>query len=66
MEPTKQAVLAMKENLDKAGIVNQEAALRQAAGQVFYNASAYTLRDLKSRAKQQQPKADFEAYTSQR
>ena len=62
LEPTKQAVLAMKENLDKAGIVNQEAALRQAAGQAFYNSSPFTLRDLKSRAKQQQLKADFEAY----
>ena len=62
LEPTKQAVLAMKENLDKAGIVNQEAALRQAAGQAFFNSSPFTLRDLKSRAKQQQLKADFEAY----
>lgn len=62
LEPTKQAVLAMKENLDKAGIVNQDAALRQAAGQAFYNASPFTLRDLKARAKQQQLKADFEAY----
>src|SRR5271166_6262395 len=29
LEPTKQAVLAMKRNLDAAGIANQEAALRQ-------------------------------------
>ena len=62
LEPTKQDVLAMKSHLDKAGIVNQEAALRQSAGQAFYNASPFTLRDLKSRAKQQQLKADFEAY----
>ncbi|MDD4127361.1 MAG: class I SAM-dependent DNA methyltransferase [Methanomicrobium sp.] len=62
LEPTKQAVLDMKSSLDKAGIVNQEEALRQAAGQAFYNTSKFTLRDLKSRASQQQLKADFEAY----
>jgi type I restriction enzyme M protein len=62
LEPTKDAVRKMKENLDAAGITNQEAALCQAAGQPFYNSSQFTLRDLKARAKQQQLKADFEAY----
>ncbi len=62
LEPTKQAVLEMKARLDKAGITNQDAALRQAAGQAFYNMSPYTLRDLKARARQQQLKADFEVY----
>src|SRR5215218_8274026 len=62
LEPTKQAVLEMKEALDKAGIVNQDPALRQAAGQAFYNTSRFTLRDLRARASQQQLKADFEAY----
>jgi type I restriction enzyme M protein len=62
LEPTKRAVLDMKERLDKAGITNQEAALRQASGQAFYNASPFTLRDLKARSKQQKLKADFEAY----
>jgi type I restriction enzyme M protein len=62
LEPTKQAVLDMKANLDKAGITNQDAALRQAAGQAFYNTSKFTLRDLRSRASQQQLRADFEAY----
>ena len=37
----------MKTSLDKAKIVNQDAALRQAAGQAFYNTSKFTLRDLK-------------------
>ncbi len=60
LEPTKQAVLDMKVNLDKAGITNQDAALRQASGQAFYNTSKFTLRDLRS--SQQQLKADFEAY----
>ena len=62
LEPTKQAVLDMKASLDQAGITNQDQALRQAAGQAFYNTSRFTLRDLKARASQQQLKADFEAY----
>lgn len=62
LEPTKDAVLAMKKQLDEAGVANQHAALCQAAGEAFYNVSPFTLRDLKNRAKQQQLKADFEAY----
>ncbi|MCL4687194.1 MAG: type I restriction-modification system subunit M [Burkholderiales bacterium] len=62
LEPTKPAVLDMKASLDKAKITNQDQALRQAAGQAFYNTSKFTLRDLKARASQQQLKADFEAY----
>ncbi|MGE5481315.1 MAG: type I restriction-modification system subunit M [Bacteroidota bacterium] len=62
LEPTKQAVLDLKASLDKAGIVNQDAALRQASGQAFYNTSKFTMRDLRARASQQQLRADFEAY----
>jgi type I restriction enzyme M protein len=62
LEPTKAAVLSMKENLDKAGITNQDAALRQAAEQAFYNTSRFSLRDLRNRASQSQLKADFEAF----
>jgi len=62
LEPTKQAVIEQKALLDKAGIVHQDAALRQAAGQAFYNTSKFNMRDLKARASQQQLKADFEAY----
>ena len=62
LEPTKKDVLNMKEMLDKAKITNQDMALRQAAGQPFYNTSKFTLRDLRSRASQQQLKIDFEAY----
>ena len=54
LEATKQAVLEMKANLDAAGIVNQEVALRQAAGQAFYNTSKFTLRDLRNCGSQQQ------------
>jgi type I restriction enzyme M protein len=62
LEPTKAAVLEMKATLDKAAIVHQDQALRQAAGQAFYNTSRFTLRDLRARASQAQLKADFEAY----
>ncbi|MBE9197287.1 SAM-dependent DNA methyltransferase, partial [Synechocystis sp. LEGE 06083] len=62
LEPSKEKVLGMKSQLDAAGIANQHAALCQASGEAFYNVSPFTLRDLKNRAKQQQLKADFEAY----
>jgi type I restriction enzyme M protein len=62
LEPTKQAVLDTKQMLDAAGITEQRAALAEAAGQAFYNTSRFTLRDLKSRASQQQLLADFENY----
>ena len=62
LEDTKQAVLAMKETLDEAGLIDQDEPLRQAAGQAFYNTSKFTLRDLRARASRQQLKADFEAY----
>ena len=52
----------MKKQLDAAGITNQDAALRQTAGQAFYNTSPFMLRDLKARPKAQQLKVDFEAY----
>ena len=62
LEPTKKAVLDMKASLDRAGIANQDAALRQASGQAFYNASPFTLRDLRACATRQQLRSDFEAY----
>ncbi len=62
LEGSKQAVLDMKATLDGAGVVEQDPALRQAAGQAFYNTSKFTMRGLKSRANRQQLKADFEAY----
>src|SRR5215211_7070746 len=58
LESNKQAVLAMKQTLDGAGITNQDAPLRQAAGQAFYNTSSFRLRDLRSRPRAQQLKAD--------
>ena len=62
LEPTKDAVLRMKTQLDKAGITNQDAALQTASGEAFYNTSPFRLRDLASRGRQQQLRADFEAY----
>ena len=62
LEPTKEAVLRMKAQLDEAGITNQDRALRQAAGEAFYNTSPFRLRDLRSIGKQQQLRANFEAY----
>ena len=62
LEGSKQAVLDMKATLDGAGVVEQDAALRQAAGQAFYNTSRFTLRDLQARASRQQLTADFQTY----
>lgn len=62
LEPVKDNVRAMKAQLDDAGVIEQDAALRQAAGQAFYNTSPFTMRDLRNRASQAQLKDDFEAY----
>ncbi len=62
LETTKEAVLQMKKALDAAGVIEQTAGLCSAAGQAFCNSSPFVLRDLKSRAKNQQLKADFIAY----
>jgi type I restriction enzyme M protein len=62
LEGTKEEVLKMKKMLDEAGVLEQTSALCDASGQVFYNSSPFVLKDLKSRAKGQQLKADFIAY----
>ena len=62
LEDSKQNVLDMKAVLDQADVVEQKSALRQAAGQAFYNTSQFTLRDLRARASRQQLTADFQAY----
>ena len=61
LEPTQQAILKLKTTLDEQGIVHQDQALRQAAGQAFYNTSLFTLRDLRARAGRQKLDADFAA-----
>ena len=62
LEPTKDAVLSMKERLDESGITNQDAALCQASGEAFYNTSQFRLRDLTAAGRQQQLRSDFENY----
>ena len=62
LEPTKKTVLDRKAKLDAFGIVNQDAALRQASKQAFYNTSKFTLHDLRARASRQQLRDDFEDY----
>ena len=62
LEPTKEAVLHRKAQLDDAGITNQDLWLRQESGEAFYNTSPFRLRDLRSIGRQQQLRADFEAY----
>ncbi|MBK5929904.1 type I restriction-modification system subunit M [Halochromatium salexigens] len=62
LEPTKDAVLKLSDQLDQAGVANKHAALRAASGQAFYNGSPFRLRDLRARGNPQQLKADFEAY----
>lgn len=62
LEGSKDKVLKTKKMLDNAGILNQTEALCYAAGQSFCNASPFKLKDLTSRAKQQQLKVDFTLY----
>ena len=62
LEGSKQAVLDMKTTLDDAGVIEQDATLRQIAGQAFYNTSKFTLSDLRARANRQQLEADFRAW----
>lgn len=62
LEPTKTKVLEAQKLIERSGIVHAEGALLAASGQAFYNKSPYTLADLRSRARQQQLRADFEAY----
>ena len=50
------------QTLDAAGVANQDAALRQVAGQAFHNTSEFTLSDLRARAGRQQLRADFVDY----
>ena len=62
LEESKKAVLDMKATLDAEDIVEQDLALRQVAGQAFYNTSKFTLRDLRARANRQQLTADFRTW----
>ena len=62
LEPTQDAVLAMKKTLDQAGIVDQDAPLRDAAKQDFYNTSGFTLKALRHATNATRLRQNFEAY----
>ena len=62
LEPTKQQVIDLKKRLDEADIADQTGPMQQAAGQQFYNASPFTLRDLRNATSQQQLRDNFNAY----
>lgn len=60
--PTRDAVMAMKEILDEAGIADQDAPLRDAAKQDFYNTSGFSLQDLRHVSNSTRLRQNFEAY----
>ena len=62
LAPTQDAVLAMKKTLDQAGIVDQDAPLRDAAKQDFYNTSGFTLKTLRAATNATRLRQNFEAY----
>ncbi|MBN3218274.1 type I restriction-modification system subunit M [Pectobacterium polaris] len=62
LESTKEAVLERKRFLDAHEVVEQDGALRMAAGQAFYNVSDFTLTKLKASAAGQRLRDDFIAY----
>ena len=62
LEPTKDAVLRMQAQLDDKGITNKDAALRNTAGQAFYNSSEFTLRSLRSAVQATRLRHNFEVY----
>ena len=62
LEPSKQKVMDLKKVLDDAGIIEQDQALRQEAGQAFWNTSPFTMRELRGRSSQARLQQDFLAY----
>lgn len=62
LAPTRDAVMSMKKMLDEEGIGDQEAPLRNAANQDFYNTSGFTLQDLRNTSNATRLRQNFEAY----
>jgi len=60
--PTRDTVMAMKKMLDVAGIADQDAPLRDAAKQDFYNTSGFSLQDLRHVSNSTRLRQNFEAY----
>ncbi|MFI3157648.1 MAG: type I restriction-modification system subunit M N-terminal domain-containing protein [Methylococcaceae bacterium] len=62
LEPTKDLVLHMKKLLDGQKVANQSEALRNSAGQAFYNTSEFTLNKLTHSAQGQKLRDNFIDY----
>lgn len=62
LEPTKEKVIAMKEQLDKNHIENQAPILYSITGYPFYNTSKFTMKTLKSEIDAQRLKMNFLEY----
>jgi type I restriction enzyme M protein len=62
LESTKDTVLDRKKFLDRHGVVDQEGALRMAAGQAFYNTSEFTLSRLPASGQGQRLRDNFIDY----
>jgi type I restriction enzyme M protein len=62
LESTKDAVLERKKFLNQHGVVDQEGALRMAAGQAFYNTSEFTLSRLAASGQGQRLRDNFIDY----
>jgi hypothetical protein len=62
LESTKDAVLERKRFLDQHRVLDQEGALRMAAGQAFYNTSEFTLSRLTASGQGQRLRDNFIAY----
>ena len=62
LEPTKEQVLTMKEQLDKNHIDNQAPILYNVTGYPFYNTSKFTMKTLKSEIDAQRLKINFTEY----
>lgn len=60
--PTREAVATMKRILDEAGVADQDAPLRDAAKQDFYNTSEFSLHDLRHTSNATRLRQNFEAY----
>lgn len=59
LEPTKEALLTMKQKLDESNIQNQDPILHSVTGYPFYNTSKFTMKTLKSRDRPATPEDEL-------
>ena len=62
LEPTKEALLTMKQKLDESNIQNQDPILHSVTGYPFYNTSKFTMKTLKSETDPLRLKMNFTDY----